>query len=261
MSEAGVFNPEAEPMIVLRGLRKHFGAQEVLRGIDLTVARSEVLVVIGPSGSGKSTLLRCINHLERPNGGEVRVGGQRVDRGDLSHRAFQRHLNRIRTHLGMVFQQFNLFPHKTVLENIVEAPIQVLGRAPDAATAAAEALLAKVGLAEKRDAYPAQLSGGQQQRVAIARALAMEPAVMLFDEVTSALDPELVGEVLRVMEDLAREGMTMVVVTHEMGFAERVADRVVFMADGVIVEQGPPAQIFSAPREARTRQFLADVLK
>jgi polar amino acid transport system ATP-binding protein len=260
MSDDRSFDPQAEPMIELRALRKRFGHNEVLRGVDLTVARSEVLVVIGPSGGGKSTLLRCINHLERPSGGKVRVGGQPVHPGGLSARAFQRHLNQLRTHMGMVFQQFNLFPHKTVLENIVEAPIQVLRRPPAEAVAAAEALLAKVGLTEKRDAYPAQLSGGQQQRVAIARALAMEPSVMLFDEVTSALDPELVGEVLRVMEDLAREGMTMVVVTHEMDFAARVADRVVFMADGVIVEQGAPTQIFSDPRQPRTRQFLADVL-
>ncbi len=249
------------PMISLRGLRKRFGRHEVLKGIDLEVERSEVLVLIGPSGSGKSTLLRCVNHLERPGGGEVTVAGERINRDDLSPRAFQKHLNRIRTHMGMVFQQFNLFPHMTVLENIIEAPMQVLGADRATAIAEAEALLAKVGLADKRDAFPARLSGGQQQRVAIARALAMKPEVMLFDEVTSALDPELVGEVLKVMEGLAKEGMTMIVVTHEMGFAERVADRVVFMAEGRIVEQGPPAEIFAAPGHERTRQFLADVLK
>ena len=249
------------PMLSLRGLRKRFGKQEVLKGIDLEVARSEVLVLIGPSGSGKSTLLRCVNHLEAPSAGEVRIAGELVNRSDLSPRAFQRHLNRIRTHMGMVFQQFNLFPHKTALENVIEGPTQVLGLGRGEATSAAEELLAKVGLADKLHAYPAHLSGGQQQRVAIARALAMQPEVMLFDEVTSALDPELVGEVLKVMEELAREGMTMIVVTHEMGFAERVADRVVFMADGLIVEEGPPADIFAAPEHARTRQFLADVLK
>ncbi len=249
-----------QPMIRLRGLRKRFGRAEVLHGIDLDVAVGEVLVLIGPSGSGKSTLLRCINHLEKPSGGQVWVAGEQVNRGDLSHRALQRHLNRVRTHMGMVFQQFNLFPHKTVLENIIEAPLQVLGRPREEAQTSAEELLAKVGLSDKRDAYPGNLSGGQQQRVAIARALAMTPDVMLFDEVTSALDPELVGEVLKVMEDLAAEGMTMIVVTHEMGFAERVADRVVFMADGVIVEQGAPREIFSAPQEERTQRFLRDIL-
>jgi len=249
-----------QPMIRLRDLRKRFGRVEVLQGIDLDVAAGEVLVLIGPSGSGKSTLLRCINHLEKPSGGEVWVAGEQVNRGDLSHRSLQRHLNRVRTHMGMVFQQFNLFPHKTVLENIVEAPLQVLGRPREEVEKSAEELLAKVGLSDKRDAYPGNLSGGQQQRVAIARALAMRPEVMLFDEVTSALDPELVGEVLKVMEDLAAEGMTMIVVTHEMGFAERVADRVVFMADGVIVEQGAPREIFSAPQEERTQRFLRDIL-
>ena len=249
-----------QPMIRLRDLRKRFGRTEVLHGIDLDVSAGEVLVLIGPSGSGKSTLLRCINQLETPSDGEVWVAGEQVNRGDLSHRALQRHLNRVRTHMGMVFQQFNLFPHKTVLENIVEAPLQVLGRSREEAQGSAEELLAKVGLSDKRDAYPNNLSGGQQQRVAIARALAMTPEVMLFDEVTSALDPELVGEVLKVMEELAAEGMTMIVVTHEMGFAERVADRVVFMADGVIVEQGVPREIFSAPQEERTQRFLRDIL-
>ena len=249
------------PMVALHGLRKRFGKLEVLKGIDLEVARSEVLVLIGPSGSGKSTLLRCVNQLEQPTAGEVLVAGERINRTDLSRRAFQRHLNTVRTHLGMVFQHFNLFPHKTVLENVIEAPTQVLKRRRDEVVPEALALLCKVGLEQKADAYPGQLSGGQQQRVAIARALAMQPSVMLFDEVTSALDPELVGEVLRVMEDLAREGMTMMVVTHEMGFAERVGDRVIFMDDGQIVETAPPAEIFARPREERTRRFLADVLK
>ena len=247
-------------MIRLRQLSKRFGDLEVLKGIDLEVEAREVLVLIGPSGSGKSTLLRCLNHLETPSGGEVYVDGVRVNRTDLSGRAFQRHLNEVRTHMGMVFQHFNLFPHKTALENIVEAPIQVLRREPAEAEETALQLLDRVGLTDKRDVYPANLSGGQQQRVAIARALAMRPSVMLFDEVTSALDPELVGDVLEVMEDLAREGMTMIVVTHEMGFAERVADRVVFMSEGEIREEGTPSRIFSAPQHERTRKFLADVL-
>ncbi|MFY9327366.1 MAG: amino acid ABC transporter ATP-binding protein [Georgfuchsia sp.] len=255
-------NPHAamEPMIRLHNLRKSFGNNEVLKGINLDVAHGEVLVLIGPSGSGKSTLLRCVNHLENPTGGEVTVNGARVNRADLSARAFQKHINRIRTSMGMVFQHFNLFPHKTVLENLIEAPTKVLGRAREEVSAEAMELLEKVGMGEKRDSYPAQLSGGQQQRVAIARALAMRPSVMLFDEVTSALDPELVGEVLRVMEELATEGMTMVVVTHEMGFAERVANRIVFMADGQFVEEGSPKEMFSHPREERTQRFLADVL-
>ncbi|MBE0575062.1 MAG: amino acid ABC transporter ATP-binding protein [Desulfuromonadales bacterium] len=248
-------------MIRLHNLRKSFGNNEVLKGINLEVDPSEVLVLIGPSGSGKSTLLRCINNLESPTGGEVTVDGEWVNRTDLKPRAFQKHINRVRTHMGMVFQHFNLFPHKTVLENILEAPTQVLHRNQEEITAEALELLDKVGLAEKKDSYPVQLSGGQQQRVAIARALAMRPSVMLFDEVTSALDPELVGEVLLVMESLAAEGMTMIVVTHEMGFAERVANRVVFMSEGQIVEEGVPKEIFSNPREERTKQFLADVLK
>jgi ABC-type polar amino acid transport system ATPase subunit len=249
------------PMVTLRGLHKRFGKNEVLKGIDLDVARSEVLVLIGPSGSGKSTLLRCINHLEKPTAGEVIVAGGRVNRTDLSGQAFQRHLNAVRTRMGMVFQHFNLFPHKTVLENIIEAPTQVLKRQRDDVLPEALALLERVGLTKKQEAYPCQLSGGQQQRVAIARALAMRPAVMLFDEVTSALDPELIGEVLRVMEDLAKEGMTMVVVTHEMGFAERVANRVVFMDDGQIIETAQPAEMFARPKRERTRRFLADVLR
>lgn len=250
----------AQPMINIRKLHKSFGELEVLKNIDLQIADSEVLVLIGPSGSGKSTLLRCLNHLEKPTSGEIFINGELVNRSDLSPRAFQRHLNSVRTHMGMVFQHFNLFPHKTVLENIIEAPLQVLKQNREEAQQSAMELLERVGLTDKRDEYPARLSGGQKQRVAIARALAMSPAVMLFDEVTSALDPELVGDVLRVMEDLARDGMTMIVVTHEMGFAQRVADRVVFMADGEICEEGSPDEIFTNPREVRTQKFLGDVL-
>ena len=250
----------APPMIDIRKLHKSFGDLEVLKNIDLQIADSEVLVLIGPSGSGKSTLLRCLNHLEKPTAGEIYINGELVNRSDLSPRAFQRHLNSVRTHMGMVFQHFNLFPHKTVLENIIEAPLQVLKRNREDAEQSATELLERVGLTDKRDEYPARLSGGQKQRVAIARALAMSPSVMLFDEVTSALDPELVGDVLRVMEGLARDGMTMIVVTHEMGFAQRVADRVVFMADGEICEEGSPDEIFTNPREVRTQKFLGDVL-
>lgn len=241
------------PRVALRGLSKRFGTLEVLTGVDLEIVPGEVVCVLGPSGSGKSTMLRCINLLEVPTSGVVEVDGVDITSSESN-------IDEVRTRVGMVFQHFNLFPHKTVLGNIVEAPVQVLRRPRTDAEKDAMELLEKVGMVDKRDAYPAQLSGGQQQRVAIARALAMKPSVMLFDEVTSALDPELVGEVLRVMEDLAAEGMTMLVVTHEMGFAERVADRLVFMAEGRIVEQGKPADIFSAPQEKRTRQFLAEVL-
>jgi polar amino acid transport system ATP-binding protein len=252
---------EQTPMVQISNLHKYFGALEVLKGIDIQVANGEVLVIIGPSGSGKSTLLRCINNLEEPTSGEIYVDNILVNDRSLKHKAFQNHINRTRCKMGMVFQQFNLFPHKTVLENVIEAPLYVLKQERGAAIAKAEELLEMVGLAAKRDNFPATLSGGQQQRVAIARALAMGPSVMLFDEVTSALDPELVGEVLRVMEQLAREGMTMLVVTHEMGFAEKVADRVVFMADGYVVEDAPPHEIFTNPQHDRTRQFLAEVLK
>ncbi|MEE4314459.1 MAG: amino acid ABC transporter ATP-binding protein [Desulfofustis sp.] len=248
-------------MLHINNLQKSFGDLAVLNGVNLEVAQQEVLVIIGPSGSGKSTLLRCVNHLEPPTGGEIYLEGVLINDTTKSRRAFESHLNRIRCEVGMVFQQFNLFPHMTVLENIMEAPIQVLGVKRDEARQAAVSLLDRVGLADKMDNYPCMLSGGQQQRVAIARALAMKPKVMLFDEVTSALDPELVGDVLRVMEGLARDGMTMLVVTHEMGFAEKVGDRVIFMADGLVVEDAPPQEIFSAPKEARTRQFLAEVLK
>ena len=239
-------------MITVKGLRKSFGAAEVLRGIDLFVAESEVVVIIGPSGSGKSTLLRCINYLEEPTAGSVEIDGA-VLRNDSS-------INEIRAEVGMVFQRFNLFPHMTVLENIMLAPVKVRRQPPDEAEKVARAFLEKVGLGDRGSAYPAQLSGGQQQRVAIARALAMRPKVMLFDEPTSALDPEMVQEVLNVMKELAREGMTMVVVTHEMGFAREVGDRVLFVDQGVIVEEGRPGVIFENPQEERTRLFLSKIL-
>ena len=239
-------------MITVKGLRKSFGAAEVLRGIDLFVAESEVVVIIGPSGSGKSTLLRCINYLEEPTAGSVEIDGA-VLRNDSS-------INEIRAEVGMVFQRFNLFPHMTVLENIMLAPVKVRRQPPDEAEKVARTFLEKVGLGDRGSAYPAQLSVGQQQRVAIARALAMRPKVMLFDEPTSALDPEMVQEVLNVMKELAREGMTMVVVTHEMGFAREVGDRVLFVDQGVIVEEGRPGVIFENPQEERTRLFLSKIL-
>jgi len=240
-------------VIKIEGLHKRFGQLHVLRGIDLQVSKGEVVVVIGPSGSGKSTLLRCINRLEVPNAGTVSVAGEPVPAGGKA-------LDRTREELGMVFQRFNLFPHMTALRNVTIGPMKVRGLSAAKAEEMGLAVLTKVGLAEKAHAYPAHLSGGQQQRVAIARALAMEPKAMLFDEPTSALDPELVGEVLEVMKSLAREGMTMMVVTHEMGFAREVANRVIFMDEGRIVEQGPPDQIFREPREERTKSFLRKVL-
>ena len=250
-------------MIQIQGLHKSFGAVEVLKGIDIDVAAGEVVCVIGPSGSGKSTLLNCINFLEPYGPGEIWVDGSLIGyrkKPDGTLVRVQDHeLNETRTKIGIVFQQFNLFPHLRVIENIIEAPVQVRGMPKQKALEKARALLAKVGLSEKADAYPSQLSGGQQQRVAIARALAMEPKVMLFDEVTSALDPELVGEVLAVMQQLAREGMTMFVVTHEMAFARDVSDRVIFMADGHIVEQGPPKELFGDPKSERLRSFLQRV--
>jgi polar amino acid transport system ATP-binding protein len=242
----------AEPLVRIEQLHKRFGDNHVLRGIDLEVAKGEVVCIIGPSGSGKSTLLRCVNMLEEPTEGKVVVGGV-----ELTHRDCD--IDRARCITGMVFQQFNLFAHMSVIDNITIAPRKVLKRDRSAAEQKAKMLLDRVGLAEKADAYPAQLSGGQQQRVAIARALAMDPQVMLFDEATSALDPELVGDVLNVMRELAEEGMTMLVVTHEMGFARGVADRVVFMDDGYIVEQGHPEQVLGAPREERTQRFLSNV--
>ncbi|MER7660013.1 MULTISPECIES: amino acid ABC transporter ATP-binding protein [unclassified Streptomyces] len=241
------------PEIEIRGLHKSFGDNHVLRGIDLEIGRGEVVCVIGPSGSGKSTLLRCVNLLEEPNEGQVFVGGTEVTDLDVD-------IDAVRRRIGMVFQQFNLFPHVNVTENLTLPQRRVLGRDKAQAAAVARENLARVGLADKADAYPAQLSGGQQQRVAIARALSMGPAVMLFDEPTSALDPELVGDVLSVMRLLAAEGMTMMVVTHEMSFAREVADRVVFMDEGVIVEQGPAAQVVGDPQHERTRNFLNRIL-
>jgi polar amino acid transport system ATP-binding protein len=240
-------------VIELRDLHKSFGDLEVLRGVDLDVAAGEVVCVIGPSGSGKSTLLRCVNLLEEPTGGTVRVAGTELTDPDVD-------IDAARRRIGMVFQQFNLFPHLTALNNVAIAQRKVLKRSREEAERTARDNLERVGLADKMDSYPAQLSGGQQQRVAIARALAMDPAVMLFDEPTSALDPELVGDVLGVMRKLALDGMTMLVVTHEMSFAREVADRVVFMDDGAIVEAGPPAQVIGSPRHARTRTFLSRIL-
>jgi len=251
------------PVLRAEGVRKRFGRLEVLRGIDLEVARREVCVVIGPSGSGKSTLLRCINHLEKIDAGRIWVCGELVGYREAGGRLYElreREVAQRRARIGMVFQRFNLFPHRTALENVIEAPVHVKGVPKPVALARARELLDRVGLADKADAYPAQLSGGQQQRVAIARALAMDPELMLFDEPTSALDPELVGEVLDVMKHLASEGMTMVVVTHEMGFAREVGDTCVFMDAGVVVESGPPKEILANPRHERTRAFLSKVL-
>ncbi|WP_186416914.1 amino acid ABC transporter ATP-binding protein [Bosea sp. CS1GBMeth4] len=241
-------------MIDLSGVTKSFGAHQVLKGITASVQRGEVVCLIGPSGSGKSTILRCINGLESYDGGAITIDGVRVDRADRS-------IVGIRTAMAMVFQRFNLFPHRTALENVVEGPIHVKKEPAAQALARGRDLLARVGLADKFGAYPAQLSGGQMQRVAIARALAMQPKAILFDEPTSALDPELVGEVLGVMKSLAEEGMTMLVVTHEMGFAREVADRVLFLDGGVIVEEGAAREVLSAPRNPRTQDFLRRVLK
>ena len=243
---------------------KYFGRHHVLRGVSLEVRKQEVVCIIGPSGSGKTTLLRCINHLERIDGGRIEVNGHligyRPGRNGEVVEDSERNIARQRTEIGFVFQRFNLWPHKTALENISEAPIKVRKLPPRDAIKQGEELLARVGLADKRNAYPNKLSGGQQQRVAIARALAMRPALMLFDEPTSALDPEMIGEVLEVMKELAAEGMTMIVVSHEMGFAREAADRMVMMDEGMIVEEAPPAEFFSRPREARTRQFLSKIL-
>jgi polar amino acid transport system ATP-binding protein len=255
--------PSRRPMIELDDLHKHFGSLHVLKGINLRVPTGEVVCIIGPSGSGKSTLLRCINYLEVPEKGRIRIDGHAAYREEIDG-TFRPHVNRaiasVRAKVGMVFQHFNLFPHLTALANITEAPVHVLKKTKDAARRRGLELLAQVGLADKADAYPEELSGGQQQRVAIARALAMDPKAMLFDEVTSALDPELVAEVLTVMRDLARQGMTMLIVTHEMNFARQVASRVIFMDHGVIVEEDVPDRIFGAPREQRTRDFLRTVL-
>ncbi|HKF81377.1 MAG TPA: amino acid ABC transporter ATP-binding protein [Solirubrobacterales bacterium] len=251
----------AEAMVKLEGIHKRFGQLEVLKGVDLDVAKGEVVCILGPSGSGKSTFLRCVNLLEPPEQGEIFIEGHDICKGPGSGTGAESwELDFVRQRVGIVFQQFNLFPHKTALENVTLAQEKVLGRSREEARAKATELLERVGLGDKLDQYPERLSGGQQQRVAIARALAMEPHVMLFDEVTSALDPELVKEVLDTMRELAEEGMTMIVVTHELGFAKEVADRVVFMDGGVIVEEGPPVEVLESPKEERTKQFLGLVL-
>jgi polar amino acid transport system ATP-binding protein len=251
------------PIVQAQGIHKRFGRLEVLKGIDFEVAEGEVACLIGPSGSGKSTLLRCINHLEKINAGRLFVNGRLVgyrQRGEKLYELHDREIATQRKDIGMVFQRFNLFPHMTALENVIEAPVQVRRESRAKARERARELLERVGLADKEKTYPAQLSGGQQQRVAIARALAMQPKLMLFDEPTSALDPELVGDVLGVMRQLAADGMTMIVVTHEMQFAREVADKVLFMDEGVVVEEGSPAQVIVEPRHERTRSFLARVL-
>jgi polar amino acid transport system ATP-binding protein len=252
--------------VVMRAedVRKRFGRLEVLKGVSLDVSQRETVCIIGPSGSGKTTFIRCINHLEKVDGGRITVNGhligyrQRED-GRLAEDS-EKSIARQRTQIGMVFQRFNLFPHMTALENVVEAPIHVLGQSKEHATEEGVRLLTRVGLGDKTDTYPGKLSGGQQQRVAIARSLAMKPALILFDEPTSALDPEVTGEVLTVMEELAHEGMTMIVVTHEMGFAREAADRVVMMDEGVIIEEGTPEHFFEAPEQERTKQFLSKIL-
>lgn len=240
-------------MVTVEHLHKRFGDLHVLRGVNLEVHKGEVVVVIGPSGSGKSTFLRCINHLEQPTAGEIHIDGINLEDGQVN-------INEIRQTVGMVFQQFNLFPHLTVLENVTLAPVRVLNMEKKTAERLGRELLGKVGLADKEKSYPNQLSGGQKQRVAIARALAMKPKLMLFDEPTSALDPEMIGEVLAVMKQLALDGMTMIVVSHEMGFAREVADRVVFMDSGLLVEEGKPLEFFGNPKHERTRAFLSKIL-
>ncbi len=242
-----------EVKISVKGLKKSFGDNEVLKGLDVDIKSGEVVCVIGPSGSGKSTFLRCLNRLE-----DITAGSVRVDQFDLTNKDVD--IDKVRQHIGMVFQHFNLFPHMSVVENVMLAPVQTGRSTKEQAREIAVKLLGQVGLAEKADAKPASLSGGQKQRVAIARALAMSPDIMLFDEATSALDPEMVGEVLQVLRDLAKQGMTMVVVTHEMGFAREVSDRVIFMADGYIVEEGKPESLFGNPQQQRTQDFLAKVL-
>lgn len=251
------------PMVKSEGVHKSFGSLQVLKGIDLEVQRGEVFCLVGPSGSGKSTFLRCINHLEKVDSGRLSVDGELVgyrQHGDKLYELKDRDASKKRREIGMVFQRFNLFPHMTVMQNIIEAPMRVRGESSEIARARAQVLLERVGLADKSNSYPRQLSGGQQQRVAIARALAMEPKLMLFDEPTSALDPELVGEVLDVMRQLAVDGMTMIVVTHEMGFAREVGDSLVFMDDGVVVEKGHPRDVLTNPQHERTKAFLSKVL-
>ena len=253
----------SEPLLRAVGVRKSYGHIEVLRGVDMEVHRGQVVCLLGPSGAGKSTFLRCLNHLEAVDEGEVWVDGEPIGfqlRNGKLYELRERDVAKQRRDIGMVFQRFNLFGHRTALENVIEGPIRVLGTAPDVARKEGLELLDRVGLGQRGDAYPAQPSGGQQQRVAIARSLAMKPKLMLFDEPTSALDPELVGEVLAVMNGLAADGMTMVVVTHEIAFAAEAADEVVFMADGAVVETGPPERILKSPEHERTRQFLARVL-
>jgi polar amino acid transport system ATP-binding protein len=250
-------------MVLAEGLHKSFGRLEVLRGINFEVARQEVVCIIGPSGSGKSTLLRCINHLEKINAGRLSVDGELVgyrERGGRLYELREREISAKRAEIGMVFQQFNLFPHMSVLDNVIEAPTRVKKMPRDQAVVLAEQLLDQTGMRDKATAYPSQLSGGQQQRVAIARALAMQPKLMLFDEPTSALDPELVGDVLAVMRDLATSGMTMIVVTHEMGFAREVGDTLIFMDDGMVVESGRPREVLASPSHERTKAFLSKVL-
>jgi polar amino acid transport system ATP-binding protein len=251
--------------VVMRAedVHKRFGRLEVLKGVSLDVQQRETVCIIGPSGSGKTTFIRCINHLEKVDGGRITVNGHLIgyrQKGDRLVEDSEKSIARQRTQIGMVFQRFNLFPHKTALENVIEAPIRVLGQSREQAAEEGIRLLTRVGLADKTDTYPGKLSGGQQQRVAIARSLAMKPALILFDEPTSALDPEVTGEVLSVMEELAREGMTMIVVTHEMGFAREAADRVVMMDEGVIIEEGTPEHFFQAPEHERTKQFLSKIL-
>jgi polar amino acid transport system ATP-binding protein len=263
LPERSVAATSPHVIIDAQDVYKRFGSLEVLKGITLQVERGQVACLLGPSGSGKSTFLRCINHLEKIDAGVIRVAGETVGYAERNGRLYELREKEVaiqRRKVGMVFQRFNLFPHMTALENVIEAPTQVLGTSRAAARERAVELLDRVGLADKAAVYPSALSGGQQQRVAIARALAMDPEVMLFDEPTSALDPELVGDVLDVMRDLAADGMTMIVVTHEIGFAREVGDLAVFMDGGVVVEQGTPAQVLGAPREARTQSFLAKVL-
>jgi polar amino acid transport system ATP-binding protein len=254
---------EAPVVMHAEDVHKRFGRLEVLKGVSMEVQKGETVCVIGPSGSGKTTFIRCVNHLEKIDGGRIEVNGHLIGYREKNGKLIEdseRSIARQRTQVGMVFQRFNLFPHKTALENVIEAPVHVLGVDRDRAVADAEALLSRVGLLDKCATYPGKLSGGQQQRVAIARALAMKPALMLFDEPTSALDPEVTGEVLTVMEELAHEGMTMIVVTHEMGFARHAADRVVMMDGGGIIEDGPPEHFFDAPTHERTRSFLSKIL-
>ena len=259
----GAPSVETANVVEVTDIHKFFGRNEVLKGVSMTVKQREVVVVCGPSGSGKTTFIRCVNHLEKIQSGSIKVNGHLIGYREVNGKLVsdkERNIAEQRREIGMVFQRFNLFPHKTALGNIIEAPIQVRGTPDDEAIEMGRKLLTRVGLAHKEDAYPAQLSGGQQQRVAIARALAMRPAVMLFDEPTSALDPEMIGEVLEVMKELAREGMTMIVVSHEMGFAREVADRVVMMDEGLIIEEATPEVFFTNPQQERTKSFLSKIL-